>query len=214
MAKKNTHKYDITLTNRQLNDFEFLLEFLEAYSDYYADDEPVEDDGEPTDAMRISKALPSIKKAFAKRKKHAEKPKQKPTPEDDIAVIHEHDSKVIYKDVVYQDIDNLVYNIAKKERESVNPNYKYCLCDTDLRNCYLSDDITDIMEFGTKLSKTNDRMFNVLEIFKAHDGSYKTRIIGCCDSGHYEESGRSVCGDYLHFYYIAQIATMHKIPGK
>ena len=214
MTKKKIQKYDITLTNSQLNDFEFLLRFLEAYSDYYADDEPVEDDGEPTDAMRISKALPSIKKAFAKRKKHTEKPKQKPTQEDDIAVEHEHDSKVIYKDVVYQDIDNLVYNIAKKERESVNPNYKYCLCDTDLRNCYLSDDMTDIMEFGTKLSKTTDRMFNVLEIFKAHDGSYKTRIIAYCDDGHYVESKTFIYGDYLHFDYIAQIATMHKIPRK
>jgi hypothetical protein len=71
MAKNKTDKYDITLTNSQLNDFEFLIEFLEAYSEYYADDEPVEDDGNPTDAMRISKALPSIKKAFAKRKRHA-----------------------------------------------------------------------------------------------------------------------------------------------
>ena len=214
MAKNKTNKYEIILTDKQLNDFEFLLEFLDAYSDYYADDEPVEDDGEPTDAMRISKVLPSIKKAFAKRKRHTDKPKQKPAPKEDVLNIQEHEGFIVYNDVVYQDIETLVYNMVKKARESINPNYRYCLCDWDLRDCYLSDDISEIMEFGTMLSRREDKAFNVLEIFKAHDGSYQTKIIGQCDEGHYEDKDMSLYGKYLHFDYIAQAATMHKVPKK
>jgi len=173
-----------------------IYNFLQAYVDYHEGDPLIADDGEPTDCANLKQWLPSLQAVIKSKKVSKPKPivKEK-IVEVEIPVIDEND----------------VYNAVKKARESVNPNYKYCVVYADAGQCGLTDDIGVAMEHAAAVSKTRRLdIVNVCRISKIHDGTYKTIIEGWCCDGHYDEV-HGMCKDYLHFDFIAQRANVYKI---
>lgn len=174
-----------------------IYNFLQAYVDYHEGDPLIADDGEPTDCANLKQWLPSLQAVIKSKKVSKPKPivKEK-IVEVEIPVIDEND----------------VYNAVKKARESVNPNYKYCVVYNDASECGLTDDVGVAMEHAAKVSKTRGHdNINVCRIFKSvADGTYKTKIEGWCSNGHYYDHVHGD-GDYLHFDFIAQRANVYKI---
>ena len=151
-----------------------LLDFLEKYAEYYIDDTPIESDIE-TDAQMIQRLLPKMRQLISEMSENK----------------------------THKDIDkDIEYSIKKAARESVNPNYRYCAADHQIRHFYLTDDISDAMQFAA--NKSMNGMWYVLEIRQAKDGSYKTFIDCIYSDKHYYE--RTDYKDFLHFDYIAQCA--------
>ena len=160
-----------------------ICEWVRAWVDYYIDDKPV-DDIEETDAQHLNRLLPIVER-----------------------FLNEPKNTFTY-DVPLRDIEldkqGVIFLRERKARESVNPNYRYCVVDSDISECWLTDDIGDAMQKAHTLAVTNRRdMYYVLKIEKAADGTYKTWIDGWFDyDGEYMESrdGR----EYLHFNFIAE----------
>lgn len=164
-----------------------MYDFLQAFVDYYEFDPKVAEDGEPTDAAMLEECLPSLK-----------------------AVIESEDIPTIEPQQVYD--NDYLYNAVKLARESVNPNYKYCVVYNDASECGLTDDIGVAMEHAAQVSKTRrlDNI-NVCRIVRSdNDGTYRTKIEGWCSDGHYYDKVHGD-GDYLHFDFIAQRANVYKI---
>lgn len=187
-----------------------VYDFLDRFVEMYINDTPVEP-GERTDAQILSDKLPIIKGFIdAKNPLTINKPPaiklednkvENPNVQEFLECMFGCDDKT------KADIKNHLYYIAKFARESVNPNYKFCVANCNLSECYLTDDIGMAMEFASKKSKGGDS-WRVLSIRKCKDG-YRTFIEGYCYDGHYYEEGGS--RDFLHFDYIAQVA---EIMGK
>ena len=99
------------------------------------------------------------------------------------------------------DFKDYIYTVRKEARESINPNYRYCVINDDVDECYLTDDIGAAMEFAANKSKADTHSWRVCNIVKAGDGSYITTIEGHCMRGHYIDDDRRA---FLHFDYISQ----------
>ena len=115
--------------------------------------------------------------------------------------------------VLDRQLDDVVRLREKQARESVNPNYKYCVTDGDIYECWLTDDIGVAMQKAHTLAVCKQRIHHVLKIIKAKDGTYKTTI-ECC----YYDDGRCIDRSdgtvFLHFDFIAQKVgdnNIHKI---
>lgn len=170
-----------------------IYDFLQAFVDYYEFDPKVAEDGEPTDAAMLEECLPSLKAVI---------------DSEDVPTMSIEPQVVVNQ--VYEN-DNL-YNAIKHARESVNPNYKYCVVYNDASECGLTDDIGVAMEHAAQVSKTRrlDNI-NVCRIVRSdNDGTYRTKIEGWCSDGHYYDKVHGD-GDYLHFDFIAQRANVYKI---
>jgi hypothetical protein len=100
------------------------------------------------------------------------------------------------------DFKDYIYTLTKDTRESIDPNFRYCVVDDNVDECYLTDDIGVAMEFAASKSKEGHHMWHICRIFEAKDGSYKTTIEGFCANGHYIE--REDKSDYLHIDFIFQ----------
>ena len=151
-----------------------LLDFLEKYAEYHIDDAPIEPDIE-TDAQMIRRLMPKLRQLISE----------------------------MSKTKTHRSIDkDIEYSIKKDARESVNPNYRYCAVDHQIRQFYLTDDVSDAMQFAANKSMSD--MWYVLEIKQVKDGSYKTFIDCIYYDKHYQE--RTDYKDFLHFDYIAQCA--------
>ena len=177
---------DIHIANLQR-----IYDFIQAFVDYHEFDPKVADDGEPTDAAMLEECLPALQAVIESE--------DVPTIEPQISI------KQVY------DTDYL-YNAVKHARESVNPNYKYCVVYSDASECGLTDDIGVAMEHAALVSKRiRYDNINVCRITKSvNDGTYRTKIEGWCSDGHYYDKVHSD-GDYLHFDFIAQRANVYKI---
>ena len=183
----------LQFNEKYITDLAEIYDFLQAYVDYHEGDPEIADDGEPTDCVNLKKWLPSLH-AVIKSKKVA-----KPKP-------------IVKEKVVEVEIPVMNYAVVKQARESVNPNYKYCVVYHDASECGLTDDIGVAMEHAAMVSKTRrcDNI-NVCRIVKSvNDGTYKTKIEGWCSDGHYYDKVHGD-GDYLHFDFIAQRANVYKI---
>lgn len=186
-----------------------VYEFLDRFVECYKDDEPIES-GEKTDAQRFAEKLPVLKKfletkdPFTIKKppiiKLEENKIENPNVQEFLECMFGCDDKT------KQTIKNHLYAIAKYARESVNPNYRYCVIDGDISECYLTDDIGVAMEFAAKKSKAQHD-WRVLSISKCKDGSWRTFVEGWCDDGHYYERKGE---EFLHFDYISQRALVVK----
>ncbi len=104
-------------------------------------------------------------------------------------------------------LKDVLYNTAKKARESVNPNYRWCALRDPIAEVWLTDDETQAMTFAANRSKDGS-VWNICKIKPAKDG-YRTYINAACANGHYREQPEL---KYLHFDYIARHASVHKIP--
>ena len=190
------------VTPKERQAYSEALEFIEAFVDYYCDDEPVEP-GEETDAQRLAKILPTLKGLFGNQQKRLNR------------VIAEEREKARAESCQQNETElkDKIYMAVKEARESVNPNYKYCVCDGDIYECWLTDDIGAAMQKAHTLAVSKHRIHHVLKIYKAKDGTYKTTV-ECC---YYDDGSCIDRGDihaFLHFDFIAQKVgdeNIHKI---
>lgn len=150
-----------------------IFEFVEAFVDYYIDEESI--DGKPMDAERMRICLPALKGV----------------------IVSERVNNIVTKD----DLKNIVYNAEKRGREAVRPLYKYCVVDSDITYCYVTDDIGKAMEKAASLSKTSSDFQYVLNIRQANDGNYKTFYEARYYEGNWYDTDMRY---FLHFDYILQ----------
>lgn len=150
-----------------------IFEFVEVFVDYHIDEKSI--DGQPTDAESMRICLPTLKGVI--------------------------DSEKVDNIVSQEDLKNIVYNAEKRGREAVRPLYKYCVVDSDIRYCYVTDDIGKAMEKAASLSKTSSDFQYVLNIRQANDGSYKTFYEARYYEGKWYDTDMR---DFLHFDYILQ----------
>lgn len=182
----------LQFSERHKSNLTEILNFLQAYVDYHEGDPELADDGQPTDCANLKKWLPSLQAVIESKKVTKPKP-------------------IVKEKVVEVEIPVMSYDVVKQARESVNPNYKYCVVYDDAGECGLTDDIGIAMEHAAAVSKVRHLdIVNVCRISKIHDGTYKTIIEGWCIDGHYYDNVHGD-GNYLHFDYIAQRANVYKI---
>ncbi|MBO4601605.1 MAG: hypothetical protein J5651_00400 [Salinivirgaceae bacterium] len=180
------------ITPKERRSYDEVLEFVQAFVDYYYDDEPVEPT-EETDAHRLARFLPDLKGLFEKMQKRLN------------LVIFEEREKALAEgcQLSQTELKDKIFMAAKEARESVNPNYKYAVVDIGLeRECWLTDDIDAAMRKAHTLAIVYDGFYYVLKIFKAKDNSYQTMIEGCYErnGGYMDRHG----DNYLHFDFIAR----------
>ena len=102
------------------------------------------------------------------------------------------------------EIKDRIYCAEKHGRESVNPNFRYCVFSTEWTNeLYLTDDINKAMEKAASLSKRESVFFTVYEILQSSDGTYRTYNDTTWIDGHMLPKDRD---EFLHFDYMAQMA--------
>lgn len=164
------------MKQEERNDLMTILGFVERWVERRAD-APSEDGG--SDAERLARAIPSLRKAAERRPCVRTVEKMVEVPVADNAA---------------------VYEAERRGRESVNPNYKYCVVDSGITRCGLTDGIGDAMEEAARRSITEGPVY-VLSVRKSGDGSYRTHREGTCDGGHYEDTAPGV---FLHYAYIAE----------
>lgn len=196
----------IEITKKEREVLTDIYDWLDAFVEYNLDF--ISEDDTETDAQRLSKMLPVLKKVLTKDES---KPKVKK-----VCVERKYKD---YNDIIdlidrNQSLRGYIDTSVRMARESVKPLYKYLVCDSGLSDvcCWVTDDIGKAMEFGVSQSKSRGEMYYVCVINKCDDGSYKTFIDGVCDTDGYNESGldyydgtrRKELRDYLHFDYIAQ----------
>lgn len=174
----------IEINKEMLNALSEVYTFAERYVEIYKDDEPIEK-GVETDAQHLYKILPNVKKILNAQPKTI---KENKTPKLDEGNI------IIHKNELYCKI--------KHAKESVNPNYKYCVTDAGINECYLTQDLFTAMKKAKALSIINDEFSYVLEIRKVQDGTYRTFKIGAYDNDYYQDYGNGEM--FLHFNYIAE----------
>lgn len=102
------------------------------------------------------------------------------------------------------EIKDRILCAEKFGRESVNPNFKYCVFSTEWTDeLYLTDDIDKAMEKAASLSKREKVFFTVYEIRQSSDGTYRTYDDTTWTDGHMLPKDRM---EFLHFDYMAQMA--------
>lgn len=177
----------------QKNTLQSVVEWLEAYIDYHIDEPSVLPKGEVTDAQLLSKDLPILKSILKERNEIKDSPY---LPDED------------YEDVTLwgQDLKNALFSAAKFARESVNPNYKYCVFDSGLYEVYLTDDFEKAMGAAQSKSKFGG-IWRVCSIKKTRDG-YRCFTECWYNRGEYYEGSRE---SFLHYDYIAHNATIFKL---
>lgn len=174
----------IEINKENLDALSEVYRFVERYVEIYKDDEPIEK-GIETDAQHFSKILPNIKKILDTQPKTIKENKAPKLNEDEI-VLHK----------------NELYCKIKHAKESVNPNYKYCVVDAEINECYLTQDLSNAMKKAKSLSIIKDDFSYVLEIRKVNDGTYRTFKIFAYDNDYYKDYGYGEM--FLHFNYIAE----------
>lgn len=93
------------------------------------------------------------------------------------------------------------FSISKKSRESVCPNYRYCVVDSNINCCWLTDDYEKAM-MKAKSESYSVHKWYVCEIKKTFDDTYRTYIDGFfCDGRYYERIDHN---EFLHYDYIAR----------
>ena len=173
-----------------------VYDFAQAWSEYHINDEKVEeydDDGNPimTDAEMLAEKLPVIRELFGR---------QPYTPPKVTA------KKIYTADTESEAVKSYAESVAYRSAERVNPNYKYCVVDSEVGECWLTDDVGKAMEKAKTLSlcggKTcKSRDWYVLNICKVNDGTYKTFYECIYMDGEYHDKPRY---DFLHYFYIAR----------
>lgn len=91
-------------------------------------------------------------------------------------------------------------------RELVNPNFKYCVFNTDKaeETLWLTDDYEKALWKAKSLSRCGIGFYTVYEIKKAYDGTYKTYSGETYHEGELLFDRKS--DEFLHFDYLAQMA--------
>ncbi len=172
-----------------------VYDFAQAYSEYHINDkkfDEYDDEGNPimTDAEMLAEKLPVIRCLFGKQPYAPPKITEK---------------KVYVADTENEAVKAYAETMAYRSAERVNPNYKYCVVDSEVEECWLTDDIGAAMEKAKTLSlcggKTcNHRDWYVLGIRQIKDGTYKTFYECIYIDGEYRDKPRY---DFLHYFYIA-----------
>lgn len=92
----------------------------------------------------------------------------------------------------------------KHGRESVNPNFRYCVFSTGwMKELYLTDDIGAAMEKAASLSKSVGEFFTVYNIRQASDGTYRTYSENTWVDGHLLHEDHD---EFLHYDFLSRMA--------
>lgn len=96
------------------------------------------------------------------------------------------------------------YCEIRKAKESVPPLFKFAVVASGLDGeCYLTDNFEIAVSKTKLLSLLNKRMFYTLEIYKTHDGTYKTKILFIYNDG--KSVGNDIYyREFLHFNYLLE----------
>lgn len=177
----------LQFNKKHLKGLNEVIDFLDRYVE---DLDPVEftSDGERSDFVVLSEALSDLRSIAV----------SKPIPKQSPDMVT----------MTRRELNDLIYTERKNAAESVNPNYRYAVVDFDVTECKLTDDIGVAIEKAAHMSRSG-KNYNVLRIFKARSGEYRTEIEGYCMYGHYEDCEKER-GDYLHFNFIASRCTVEK----
>ena len=170
-----------------------VMQFLKAFVDYHIDETPIEPDV-ATDAQMLEKNIPVLERLLTKKPKRKRARKPKTVSYSDYDKLYDTD----------QTFKNYVDARMRYARESVNPNYKYCVCNDSFDSIWLTDDLDAAMQFASTQSKLNTRTsYNVMRIVQKRDGTYVTEKECWYNNGKYYEGEG---GYFLHYNYIAQNA--------
>ena len=170
-----------------------VMQFLRAFVDYHIVETPIEPDV-PTDAQMLEKNIPVLERLLTKKpkRKRARKPK---------TVSYSDYDKLYDTDQIFK---NYVDARMRYARESVNPNYKYCVCNDSFGTIWLTDDLDAAMQFASTQSKLNTRTgYSVMKIVQKNDGTYTTQRECWYREGEYHDGNGSY---FLHYNFIAQNA--------
>jgi hypothetical protein len=171
-----------------------VMGFLKAFVDYHIDETTIE--SAPTDAQMLLKNIPVLERLLTA------KPKPKPKPKHTVKTVKPDYGKLCETDNVLRDF---VYTQVRNARESVNPNYKYCVWNDDKRTTWLTDDLDAAMRFASTQSKSHTYShYLVLKIVRANDGTYRTVKECFYSNGEYYDGDKHCC--FLHYDYIASIS--------
>ena len=185
LCKKKKKKKDMTHEQAYLG----LLSLVTAITDYelQTPDDYTADDGQPTTAAEFADYLRALPTSLPQKKTSSPR----------------HNPKMTYTEWLNcPDNKDYIHFVCKEARESVDPNYRLCVVDTDIKECYLTDDISVAMEYAAARSKTDIRMWYVCRIIRDCHGSYITILDGYCKDGHYTDGSHSL---FLHYDYISQL---------
>lgn len=178
----------LQFNKKRLKGLNEAIDFLDRYVENL---DPVEfaDDGEESDFAALNNVLSDLRTIAGS------KPVAKRSP-DTVTMTR-------------LQLNDLIYTERKNAAECVNPNYSYAVVDFDVTECKLTDDIGVAIEKAASMSRSG-KDYNVLRIFKAKSGEYRTEIEGYCMDGHCEdcEKGR---GDCLRFNFIASKCAVEKL---
>lgn len=168
----------VNVNENELNALKEMCIFVQGFVRYHIDEKPVED-GIQTDAQRMSFLLPLVNR-----------------------IIEAKEYVVLDKDKLSKLDKNILYQETKIAKESVNPNYKYCVVDSEINECYLTQDLFSAMKKAKSLSIIKDNFCYVLEIRKVNDGTYRTFKIFAYKNDYHKDYGYGEM--FLHFNYIAE----------
>ena len=170
-----------------------VMQFLRAFVDYHIVETPIEPDA-PTDAQMLEKNIPVLERLLTEKPKRKRARKPKTMSYSDYDKVYDAD----------QTFKNYVDARMRYARESVNPNYKYCVCHDSFGSICLTDDLDAAMQFASTQSKLNTRTgYNVMKIVQKRDGTYVTVKECWYRDGEYYDGDGSY---FLHYNYIAQNA--------
>lgn len=188
-----------------IRDVSDLRDWLRRYTEYYAGDGLVDEEGNETDIAMLSRIIPSLDAVIGELCSRKENPKVVEVNK----TIEDPSEHFINVNGQVCKLSDYIYTCEKFARESVNPNYRYCVVQSELnRDGYLTDDIGDAMECAARESRSGG-MWYVLQIFKADDGTYRTRHdVNAVNGELMEYSGHH---EFLHFNYIAQQVNFKKL---
>lgn len=172
------------IEDKHIKKLHALYDFVEAFVDYH-DGDPEVYDGQPTDYAILKDCLPALKEVLNAKK-----------------FIEKKDAEPQQSTISEDDLKNAIYNAEKRAAEAVNPNYKYCVVDADIKKCGLTDDFASaLQEAKTRSTIETGHHIYVLEIRETYEG-FMTFFECNYDRGEYYDS--SDRGKFLHYDYIAK----------
>ena len=165
-----------------------LADVLEGYDRNFLEGDEFDEDGNETDAYIIHRTLPILQKILSR----------------------EDSNRAPDLTITKEMVDNATNLAFRRGRESVYPNFKYCIYSHNIcGKLYLTDDIGKAMKKAAELAIYGER-YNIYRIVKVNapdtdeHNTYKLILDGFWKRGGYHDP--DAYEYFLHYDYIAQTA--------
>lgn len=177
------------INKKELNAISIASNFIQGYVDYYDDVELYEGNNvaEMQDVLNVFNKILS-KEDFKPKTKTITKTIEKTT------------------EVYPKDMDDKIAFSIRKGRESVDPLFRYCVFNSQIKGqLFVTDSLEKSMEKAKCLSILEEySFFEVCSIRKVNDGTYKLFKECYYHNGLYNDGNDE---EFLHFDYIRQLFT-------